>query len=225
MQFCWVINLISLPLLHPAKSESVHSVKALFQLHNQWLHELHLCVLAVPPSTFTCTLTWTQMKDNASFHIQGRVSISYPASQPCRAHNESLHQWPHLLSWRVQMGVNRLSPRHHLLPSHYRAVSYFYGVCIHYTPVKVVHPLMNAQAHCLFFLRHANPQNVPEPDLIQTLMMLSALVKARVCQMETCHGWYITVWNVITVLSRSRPEGVVFYWLFWQRDMRLQEWL
>lgn len=76
-----------------------------FKLCNQQFNEGHLCVLAAPPSTFRCTLTHAHIMDNASLHIQGRVTIGYLASQPCQAHNESLRQWTRLLPSAIQMGV------------------------------------------------------------------------------------------------------------------------
>lgn len=92
-------------------------------------------MLAAPPSTFTCTLIHAHIKYNASFDIQVWVTIGYFARQLCRARNKSLHQRP---VFSLQMGVNCLSLRHHLLPTHYTLVGYFHDACSHYAPVKVV---------------------------------------------------------------------------------------
>lgn len=114
-----------------ANRESVSNVRVSFKLCYQRLHKAHLCILAAPPSgsTSTCTHTHAPIKDNASLHMQSRVTIGYLASQPCQAHNESLHQWTQSLSSTLQMGVYRLPLRHHLLPIHYRPESYFHDAC------------------------------------------------------------------------------------------------
>lgn len=93
----------------------------------------------------------THIQDNASLHIQGRVTIGYCASQPCRAHNERLHQQMHSLTAEIQMGVWRVLLRHLLLPSHYAPASYFHDACFHFAPVKVhPPPRSNIQAHRCF---------------------------------------------------------------------------
>ncbi|KAM7384124.1 hypothetical protein PAMA_011461 [Pampus argenteus] len=42
-----------------------------------------------PPPPHARTLKHAHLTDNASLHIQGRVTIGYLASQPCQAHNET----------------------------------------------------------------------------------------------------------------------------------------
>ncbi|KAI9539813.1 hypothetical protein NQZ68_001745 [Dissostichus eleginoides] len=58
-----------------------------------------------PPPPPPHARSYAHIQDNASLHIQGRVTIGYGASQPCRAHNERLHQRTHSLSAAIQMGV------------------------------------------------------------------------------------------------------------------------
>lgn len=109
-----------------------------------------------PPPPHACSHTHAHIKDNASFHIHGRVTISYLASQPCQAHNESLHQWTKSLPSTIQMGVYRLSLCHHVLPSHYRPASYFHDACFRCAPVKVHAPLYK-HTGTLLFLGHEKP--------------------------------------------------------------------
>ncbi len=147
-----------------ANRESVSNVRVTFKLCYQWLHEAHLCILAAPPSSSTST--HAPIKDNASLHMQSRVTIGYLASQPCQAHNESLHQWTQSLSATLQMGVYHLALRHHLLPIHYRPASYFHDACFSMCTCEST-PTPYKLTGTLLFLRHVNPKKAPEPGLIR----------------------------------------------------------
>lgn len=70
------------------RGESVHNVRVSVICH----YTRHTCIFWPARPPFSCARLHSRIKDNASLHIQGRVTAGYLAWQRGQAHNKSLNQ-------------------------------------------------------------------------------------------------------------------------------------